>query len=122
LIFTKISGVSYIPLSAFHTMSVGEELFLRREPDNPYDRYAIGVYRRLIVDGVEELVKIGYIKRSNGLNVALSEALARGCEYDVRVSDLTGDWVCITKDFFSPSSEREFGVNISIQLKRGGEE
>jgi hypothetical protein len=61
LITVPIAGFYYydgMDYDVFESLAVGDELELRREPDNPYDANAIEVYTR---DGN----KLGYVPRVN---------------------------------------------------------
>ena len=66
MIDTKVVGVSYDGRQrVVEKLRVGEEILLRREPSNPYDRNAIRVER---LDGAQ----IGYLNRFLAANLAPS--------------------------------------------------
>lgn len=78
-----------------HQLKKGMPVELRREPDNPYDRYAIGIWWKNY--------KLGYIPAVE--NVALAGLMDAGIVLDARISKLTGE----------PYRE----VKISVAIKPG---
>ena len=57
----NVAGLQYGEM-AEHTFSPNEELKAVREPDNPYDRYAVALYK--------ENRRVGYIPRTNSRIIA----------------------------------------------------
>jgi hypothetical protein len=56
-----------------------EKIILKREPDNPYDKYAIGVFR-------ENGAMLGYLKQ----NPLLADHIDKGGEVIARISQIVG--------------------------------
>lgn len=110
MIHTKIVGVSFIPNDRFSLMTLGENLFLDREPDNQYDPFAVAVVR-------EGKGRIGYLNAKNGLARQISEALEKGEKIGVHITDFTGDWVPNVLSgivHYSPRTTDGFGLNIRL--------
>ena len=68
----NVAGLQYGEM-AEHTFSINEELKAVREPDNPYDPYAVALYK--------ENRRVGYIPRTNSRIVAS----LLDSEHDLRV-------------------------------------
>ena len=68
----NVAGLQYGEM-AEHTFSINEELKAVREPDNPYDRYAVALYK--------ENRRVGYIPRTNSRIIAS----LLDSEHDLRV-------------------------------------
>lgn len=62
------------------TLYIGQELFLRREPDNPHDYFAIEVFTK---DGV----KLGYVPRRR--NRGIAHYMDHGIAFSTRIIKLT---------------------------------
>ena len=69
--------------------SVGENLKLLREPNNPYDKNAVAVTRH---NGEQ----LGYLPREAAKQV--SQLLDNGCSHRVEIVDFGWDWVTCTID------------------------
>jgi len=84
LVRNKVNGEDYYDMrKSVKTLQVGEELALRREPDNPHDRRAIEV---LDMAGR----KLGYVPRSD--NVAVARMMDAGERMRARVTHVSRDW------------------------------
>jgi single-stranded-DNA-specific exonuclease len=93
--FTKVVGVTFEGRQEVVAQLVpGEEVFLRREPQNPYDPHAVQVVRR---DGAV----VGYL--SSALAGRLAPRLDRGARYRATVTAVTG------------GGERSLGVNLRLE-------
>ena len=111
--FTKVVGVSHRNKDGSRRQEIidafcepGMTLILRREPLNPHDSNAIGVWikgRALIIFRAE--LQIGYLSRE--VAAEPSEHLDRGGIVDAFISDVTG----------GTRSKTTRGVNISIELR-----
>lgn len=93
--FTKVVGVTFHGRQevAGHLVP-GEEVVLRREPDNPHDPHAVQVVRR---DGA----MVGYL--SAALAGRLAPRLDRGARYRATVASVTG------------GRDRYVGVNLKVE-------
>ena len=97
--FSKVVGMKFrekdlghpLPYEEFHT---GDELILKREPDNTYDRNAIRIYHK------ETDIFIGYIKSE--LAQTIAPIMDNGTGFSGRVTDITG------------GGELEHGINIEL--------
>lgn len=100
-IITKIQGISHHQ-ETLKKCKVGDTLKLKREPNNPYDKYAVAIYT---LNG--EL--LGYISKYH--NMRLNLDLDSGFEFGVEIKAITGKdketWGCniqiyekTPKDFF----------------------
>lgn len=83
----------------------GMDLIAEREPKNPYDSNAIGLW----IEGKAKRWQIGYIKA--GLADKLSEYLNQGASLSVQILEVTGG-----------DAGRNFGVNIRIDVAGLGDE
>jgi len=117
MIQTKIVGVTFRPPGSFDGLNEGEELHLVAEPENEHDNNAVAVYREHKDENEIVRVKLGYIRRGDGLNAAFAEAMKAGCEYECRISALTGHWHHEDDGASTPNHNGEWGINISIRLK-----
>ena len=80
--FTKVVGVTFEGRQGVVArLEVGEEVFLRRQPDNPVDPHAVQVVR---ADGAV----VGYL--NSALAGRLAPHLDRGARYRVTVTAVTG--------------------------------
>lgn len=93
--FTKVVGVSFEGRQeVVAQLAPGEELALRREPDNPVDPHAVQVVRR---DGAV----VGYL--NSALAGRLAPYLDRGVRYRATVTAVTG------------GGDRHRGVNLRVE-------
>jgi single-stranded-DNA-specific exonuclease len=93
--FTKVVGVSFEGRQEVVAgLAPGEELALRREPDNPADPHAVQVVRR---DGAV----VGYL--SSAVAGRLAPYLDRGVRYRATVTAVTG------------GGDRHLGVNLRVE-------
>ena len=98
LLETYVAGLYYYDFEkARNWLPVGEELVLRREPENSCDELAIEV---LTIDGA----KLGYVPRARNADIA--RLLDAGRPVVARVSETI--------------DEHSFEVGISIHLAEGG--
>ena len=80
---SPVAGFQYHDGQAvWSRLSVGDSLDLLREPDNPYDRQAVAVYRGN--------AKLGYVPRV--ANTAVSQMMDRGEQPVSRVECLRESW------------------------------
>ena len=76
---SPVAGFQYHDGEAvWSRLAVGDSLRLRREPENPYDRQAVAVYR--------DDSKLGYVPRAD--NTAVSQMMDRGERLDARIEHL----------------------------------
>jgi HIRAN domain len=75
--FAIAGGTYYSLAAALPTLAIGERLDLRREPDNPYDRFAIAVQR-------QSGAKLGYVPRA--ANQTLARLIDAGWRADAVVA------------------------------------
>jgi single-stranded-DNA-specific exonuclease len=96
--YLKVAGVTFEGRQkVVAKLKMGDSLFLVREPNNPYDRFAIAIF-----DSSKE--QIGYIPASN--NGSLAYSMDHGHQYKVTVSSITGGGI-----------DCSYGVNIFIEDK-----
>ncbi|HXV23600.1 MAG TPA: HIRAN domain-containing protein [Alphaproteobacteria bacterium] len=83
LVRTFVAGTAYYEAEPAHPMlGLGEDLILRRQPENPYDGKAIEVFTR-------SGMKLGYVPRLD--NSALSALMDDGRRLAARVTSLRPD-------------------------------
>ena len=83
LVRTFVAGTAYYEAErAFEGLAEGQELSLRRQPNNPHDRKAIEVYSR-------RGSKLGYVPRID--NSALTALLDDGRQLRARITGLRRD-------------------------------
>lgn len=87
-----VAGVAYYDFSdpaSLATLSIGEPVALKRQPDNPHDRLAIEIYTR---DGR----KIGYVPRQhNALPASLMDQGAHLAGRIVALDAIDGPWQAV---------------------------
>ena len=100
MFYTKVAGVTFEGRQRYiRSLAAGQKLQLKAEPNNPYDRYAVGVYT---LDGTQ----IGFIPKGQNQTISNNLLNNRGT-YDVSVSSITGG------GFGS-----NYGCNIAIDYKQ----
>lgn len=99
--YTKVAGISKEGRQGIvkQHCKVGQTVFLKREPQNPYDKNAIGVW---IQAGMTQK-QIGYIP--DGTNRRFAAAMDRGKNLRAKIKNITGG----TKE------HKTIGVNLEIE-------
>lgn len=100
--YTKVVGVSFEGRQALiQALAPGDQLLLKREPENPHDPHAIKVT-------THAGDQIGYL--SARLAARLAPSVDAGARYAATISQLTG------------GGERHYGVNVYVQRQEGSPE
>ncbi len=95
VLFTKVVGVTFEGRQeVVAALAPGEEVLLRRQPDNPVDPHAVQVVR---VDGAV----VGYL--SSPVAGRIAPQLDRGARYRATVTAVTG------------GGDKNFGVNLKLE-------
>jgi single-stranded-DNA-specific exonuclease len=93
--FTKLVGVTFEGRQRIiRSLTIGQELYFRREPNNPYDSNCVNV----VTSGG---LSVGYIAKDK--NSQLAADLDAGKRYVVHVSSITGG-----------GFDCAYGVNIQV--------
>lgn len=102
VIFSKIVGSTFLPHSQklISSLKKGDVIDYQRQPDNPYDTNAIGLYI------FETEGFLGYIKKT--LAFELAPAMDAGQEYIITVDEVTG----------GHETKQNYGCNIKIEKKQ----
>ncbi|MBV9439213.1 MAG: DEAD/DEAH box helicase [Candidatus Eremiobacteraeota bacterium] len=94
---TKVAGISFERRQDLAGgLRAGDPLQLRREPDNPHDRNAVGVWSGAL--------QLGFVKRAIAARIAPN--IDAGERYTAEVTALTG------------GGTRSFGINIYVSRER----
>ena len=107
---SKIVGSTFIPggQEALKALSIGQPLFLVREPDNEYDPNAIAVHAEYVLEDSIEILHIGYIPK---------ETAAKICN-----DTQNGDVTCIVVEITGGTTDKSnTGCNILLIVERKDE-
>ena len=92
------------PISIHYKIAKNQEVFLVREPDNKYDKYAIALY--VLIDN-KEREKLGYIAKQE--NYILSKLLDN--KYSLK------GYICGLNDTNLKQSDYKYSVRVNIYLE-----
>lgn len=102
---TFVAGYRYSnPISIHYKIAKNQEVFLVREPDNKYDKYAIALY--VLIDN-KEREKLGYIAKQE--NYILSKLLDN--KYSLK------GYICGLNDTNLKQSDYKYSVRVNIYLE-----
>jgi len=108
---SKIVGSTFIPggQEALKALSIGQALFLVREPDNEFDQNAIAVHAEYVLeDSTFEQIRIGYLPK---------ETAAKICN-----DTQNGDVTCIVVEITGGTTDKSnTGCNILLIVERKDE-
>lgn len=97
--YTKVAGVTFEGRQDLvRTLSTGDTLVLKREPENPYDPHAVKV-------ATAAGAQIGYL--SARVAARLAPSIDSGARYAATISQITG------------GGDRHYGVNLYLQRQEG---
>ena len=101
-----VAGFTYYDgLEVIHELELGTHLFLKHEPENPYDTNAVAIYYHSPI--LNKDVQLGYIPRSQNPMICLFLKCGHTDLFEVQINQISKE----------EHSEKQIGISVKVRFK-----